>query len=1103
MVYYYYFQDKNKKTISEYLISINPINCDLQASKEGEQESNEHINQFIIKSNEKMKLYYKNNLVNDICEFTISAIEYVRKTFKELIICDGIYQNYQIVKEMKYNSTKFNYLFFKEDIRNENIIININKKSDINLILEYAINNNKIINKTISKYNEIIQINVKDINYNNSSFQELNDIIVLKIIISIQKRSPYDNFDFKIKINGKNVPSYLNSEEIEYGLIHKGQYIYYYFDYIKNDKFQIFFDCKGYATFKVTSNIDKTKKEPKKPNYLYYNNKYNLLQENDLINEPNNNYFNIEGCSHDICQAYITIYISQDNEKYEKALFNIYRHSEKKEMSVPLNHTIYGVLVNNIPHRYYTDINFDINSRNPIKIVLNCKKCKMCYYTKEPRDQRERDKCQNPFEPSKDKYLLIQNHIKENINKINYVVFTDNQNKNEIIYYSIYIYRKEIPKYINQNIPEICETPCQLILPIYQFYYFNQKNIILYVPDDEQVIIYEKIIKMNEVNKLENFDLRYNNDNSSRLSLISNKLIIDIDEIKKFNDDLYMQIQIKTKNEDKNITFITSQFYNSLNTEKIPYSQNIYTINNNESTLGDILNYLHNNKLYKIDISLIEGSGLFIVNNNNQNINYSLSYDTQERVTFILEYNNSIFKPKKNIQEKNFIFYMNIEEKDNRTSEDELIFRKTNYFNYFKDNKQSNIFPINLKLQLNNDNKKDDLHINLRFSKLIRQNNINQALINVTNEIFDIKVYVIKIKEGKNERKELEGITKYYCDLRRGYIYIEKSNLTNQNYIEIVIEKNIMNKNNYERVSLDITPFDLESNIEIPRNNYLEIKIKRKKQEIKLAKPKKEYKNTYIELSSNNKFEFSLGNISYNKSENINGNNYYSIINNEETEYILSISSSSNNTNNKDNIGTILLKYCTKKDQINQFKLINNDIFLEKIGNDNDNNNNNYNFKLNHSNIINENKLNYNYNLSYLIRLYNSFSFEGNNEPKNILVEEEPVFCFRKELNELELKKDSIEYEINFGKLIKSKYYISILGEIVNDSNIEYFAYNYIDFIAKGIKNEIKFDYTWIIIILILLSMLIFVIYFLIKVCINMKNNKNYENDERRKALII
>ena len=112
LVYYYYFQDNKIKTISEYLISINPINCDLKTSKEVEQENNEHIDQFIIKSNEKIKLYYKNNLVNDICELTISATEYVRKNdlknFKELIICDGIYQNYQIVKEMKYNSTKFN-----------------------------------------------------------------------------------------------------------------------------------------------------------------------------------------------------------------------------------------------------------------------------------------------------------------------------------------------------------------------------------------------------------------------------------------------------------------------------------------------------------------------------------------------------------------------------------------------------------------------------------------------------------------------------------------------------------------------------------------------------------------------------------------------------------------------------------------------------------------------------------------------------------------------------------------------------------------------------------------------------------------------------------
>ena len=762
-------------------------------------------------------------------------------------------------------------------------------------------------------------------------------------------------------------------------------------------------------------------------------------------------------------------------------------------MNVPLNQIIYGVLFHTNSHKYYTDINFN----DSIKIVLNCRKCKMCYYTNNSKEKEMDKNCKIPFEPSKDKYLLIQNNNLD-INKINYVIFTDNQNYNETIYYSIYIYNNKLPKFINQNTPEFCETPCKFIFPIYQFYNYNQNNIILYVPNDEQVIIYEKIIKMNEFHNYNDYNLRSFYNNSSKISLISNKLIINIEEIKKFNDNVYVQIQINSKfdeNEKKNITFITSQFYNSLNTEMIPNYQNIYLINDNKSEINNILKNHNINKLYKIDISLIEGSGLFMLNNNNnQNINYSLSYDTQERISFILKFNNNknnILKAKKNLEENSFIYYINMDEKEDWTNSDELILSKTNYFNYFKDN--NNIFPINYKLQLNMNNN-NDLYINLQFSKLIKQNNSNEDIIDVLNEKFDIKVYNITFKEGKNkERKEIKEIAKYYCDLRRGYIHLEKSNINNQNYIEIEIDKNKMNKNNYERVSLDITPFDLNNTIELPRNNYLEMKINKNIQNIKLSKPRKDYKNIYIELSSNDKFDFSLGNISYNKTENINGKNYYSFINDEQTEYTMTLNS--NKTNN--NIGTILLKYITKKDNITHFYLKNNDIISEKIDNKN------YVYKLNHSNIINENKLYYNYNLSYLIRLYNSFSFENNNQPKNIFVEEEPIFCFRKKLNESEKKSDSIEYIIDFGKLIRSKYYISILAEVVNDSNIEYFAFNNIEFTVKRNINEFKFDYTWIIIILILLSMLIFSTYFLVKVYVNMKNNKENDFDEKDKDLII
>ena len=1053
--YSYYFQDEKKGIMKDYyFVTIIPINCNLHASKEG-QENDVNINNLIIDSNERIKIYYENNNTkNDICEFIITAMEiFISKNlkhFRETILTDGIFQNLQISQKLRFNSAYFYYMISRDEIRNNTIYININKITEANLVLEYNINNN-IINKNITNYNQIIEMNIKDINESSNSLETLYNFMIIKLAIHLGKKSQEVDINFKIKINGKYLPSYLNSDEIEYGYISEGNYIYYYFDYYQNEKFQIYFNCEGNANFKVVSNVNKNQKYKKLPNYEYYNNKYNLPLEKDFEGEKKYISKIVDKCDYNICQAYIIIFISNENNK--KTFFNLYRLSEKNSLKIPFNQEIYGVLKENAANRFYSQMNYN----EPIKIVLNCKKCKMCYYLNDQGNQKGKDTaCKNPFEPWKDKYILIN----KNINKINYVIFSDTQKDDELVYFSLYVYKNTLPKFINQNKPEFCQTPCKLILPLYQFYYYNQKNIILYVPDDEQTIIYEKIVRIGDggglvVNNLDKFEIRDDNDNSSQLSLISNRLMININEIQeKYNDNVYMEIQIDSKiffNEAKNITFITSQFYDSLNEEIIPYYQNIYNISDDMSDyiVEDVLNNLQENNLYKIDIFLIEGSGLFMLKNNNENYKYLLSHDTQERISLVLKTHNLSFKPEKNSREENLIFYLRVNEKENATTSDntndELIFSKTNYLNYFKENNDSNIFPIKLKLKLKQKNN-NDLHINLYFSKLIKQNKTNDSLINVTNEKFDIRIY--KETNGKNnEKNEIKG-----------------------------------------QVSLDITPFDIQEDIELPRNTYLEMKINKYSQNLKLLKPIKEYNNLYIELSSVNNIEllFKDNNNEYHKKETLYGKIYYSIINNQ-TEYKITIINSKTS-----DIGTILLKYITKKNNITQFDLINNNITWEKIDKEN------YNFEFKHYNIMNENKNYSNYKLSYLIRIYNYFSFEKGEEPKNILIEKEPIMSFRKELNEEEMKKDTIKYHINFGKLLKSKYYISILGEIINDNNVEYFTYNYIQFIAKTFSKEHTFDYTWIIVLIILFLALIFATYFLIKVFIKIRN----ENDKGKIGLL-
>jgi hypothetical protein len=203
----------------------------------------------------------------------------------------------------------------------------------------------------------------------------------------------------------------------------------------------------------------------------------------------------------------------------------------------------------------------------------------MCYNTEEPKNLK--DICKNLLDPSKEKYFLIQNKNEKIYYKI---AFSGGKFEQDI--YSIYILDLNSPKLITQSIPEVCKTPCKFLLPLYQFYIYNEQNIILFVPDDEQTIIYGKVEKMLDDDGFRFDNITKNADfSSNNESLISNKLDLKLDEVKsKINEseNLYIKIQIESKNKDennKNITFIINKFYNSLETEINPPLQNIFIIN--------------------------------------------------------------------------------------------------------------------------------------------------------------------------------------------------------------------------------------------------------------------------------------------------------------------------------------------------------------------------------------------------------------------------------------------------------------------------------------------------------------------------------------------
>ena len=163
-----------------------------------------------------------------------------------------------------------------------------------------------------------------------------------------------------------------------------------------------------------------------------------------------------------------------------------------KTLNVPKNKNINGVLTSKKEkHIFYTLIQ---KNEDTFKIILNCRNCKMCYYNEELKNIN--DKCKNPLDPLKEKYFLIKTNEEKIFNKMYYTIFSENIFEDDI--YSIYIFDQNSPKFIDQSVSEVCNTPCKLVLPLYQYYVYSEQNIILFIPDDEQTIIYGKVEIMHD-----------------------------------------------------------------------------------------------------------------------------------------------------------------------------------------------------------------------------------------------------------------------------------------------------------------------------------------------------------------------------------------------------------------------------------------------------------------------------------------------------------------------------------------------------------------------------------------------------------------------------
>jgi len=1058
--HYYFYHKLSKNNRNKYIVSINAINCYLNIKDDKEEKKGIRYYQNITGNNSTLSIKWNTNDftndVNDKCEFTISASEIINNNPKELIINDGMYYYYSLNNiNGSFNSVVLHYLFSKNEEK-KNILININKKSDndLNLIYEFKYKNNQET-RLIKKYNDLFYINYQNDKNKNLESNYLDSIEYLIITITTTK---IGQIDFRINVNGrKNIPIYLDPEEIEYGIVQNGEKALYYFDYYKNkneneneNNHQIFLHSKGTAKIEYISIYNKiNEKQISDSNVKNFENFFHINKVNDCENG---------------CRIYFYIYLDgkENNKTSDFNLFNVYRHSNSRSLNVQENTNIYGYFDGKLGNRHL----FISKTNSPnLTITLNCPNCVMSLSDKKQYDIKITNTTTINFTQRKESFEYEITSEKEGYYYFSFTYINSN-------------------KYIDQLEPEKCFlSECIFILPLHKYYMYTQNNIILFVPDYEQAEISYKFDIMNEYenNTLERIDFP---DSNSGDKYMTNRLLVDISD--HYNKNEYLLIKVARKHLEGLCTLMISQFYNSLNSLKIPYREKIYI---NDNVLNETsLEY----SKYKFDLILINGGGSVSFNlNTGEKYTYYLNYDSRESMSLIMEMEaDSSMITQKISENETFIYYLNITKREDEEKEiDKLVLQKVNTFKYYED-----VFPLNYTILLRH----EDLIINFRFSNLTNTEDgiYDNIAVNTENESFEFEIYgIMPNNETKITPKELF----YSNSLRRGYIYLNYSNGTDKfDHYELRISKNsseAIKPYKYKSVFLEITPLyigSINKEFNLPRNTYLQLEVNSSQEySFSFYKPNDEYQEIRVELANSSDIKELNVNKNY-STHDISGKKYLdfkNIIN--ETKLILKFNEQ----------GKILIKNTPINIDLGNFIEIENKTAFVK------NNNDNITYHITQPNIImkSDSSITPDYKVVYLIRLFNILDYYDQDEIDNILFPQNlSIKSFRKELNEHQYNQSEIGYDVPLGKLPYSQYYLSIIGEISYNDTVEYFAFHSGgDNLRIMEEQKPEFDYTWVYVLVTLVVILILLIVYLVRYHIKNKDVvKNEIIDDKKQFLM-
>ena len=398
-------------------------------------------------------------------------------------------------------------------------------------------------------------------------------------------------------------------------------------------------------------------------------------------------------------------------------------------------------------------------------------------------------------------------------------------------------------------------------------------------------------------------------------------------------------------------------------------------------------------------------------------------------------------------------------------------------FEYLKNEKYKNIFPLSFYELIQKENNKDKQFIFQILDLLPSDSELNEKNLLIKGYILNkTTVEDIKINPKFLEKEKIIANGEYSNNLLAGNIVftkeiIQEYAIYKENYFFISIKSS-----NDDVIELDYIEIDLfkSSFTFIDINKYVVLKVKDKENKHLLLSPKQDTGNMAIDFFVEGKTDISDYNIAIraytDDNDDYSKNETYIIIPSDfkygryclmvllksDYHYIVADIIKVNNNNNNDEDDNYILKYRITESEPTYYYLDPDRNVTYEL--------NNYDLNMNFNGVRECDKdctFHDNFEVNYIIRFYDNSKF-GTKKINNIIVNEKPLYEYSLTKKGKEETKERVNWKVKIKKFDEKEQLVQIVGYGSLDGNEESFVYGTLKIHYEQILNDRSFEF-WII----------------------------------------